>query len=223
VERLKKTSDPGPKLLDLGTCLGQDLRELAFSGVPVKNLYGADLISGFEAAGLEFFCDSDRFGPSNFITGNILTDDDNDALFKTRGTWDIVHIAMFLHIWDIKDQEKACENILKLLGPGDESLIFGTQTGTLSPGELNLKPPLCEPGEHRAVYRHSKETMIEMWYRVGKKLNEDIQVWAEYDEEERKARERGRMESGEDWEAGQRFFTGSEERRIFFTVKRVSQ
>ncbi|TVY85534.1 Methyltransferase ausD, partial [Lachnellula suecica] len=112
-----KTPDPNHTLLDLGTCLGQDLRELAHAGVPISSLYGADLISGFEQAGHSLFRDADRFEKDRFITGDVMTDDEGDGLVETRGTWGLVHIAMFLHIWSLEDQERACENILKLLRP----------------------------------------------------------------------------------------------------------
>jgi SAM-dependent methyltransferase len=213
--------NPNPKILDLGTCLGQDLRELAHNGAPINSLYGVDLVAGFEATGYELFRDSDRFGSSNFITGNIFSDDIDDGLVKTRGTWDIVHATMFLHLWSLKDQEKACVNILKLLRQNSGSLVVGTQTGTVKPEEFTVKPPLCEPGEHKVVYRHSKETMKDMWTRAGMMIDMSLDVKTEYDEEERMAREKGRLEKGPEWEARQRFFTGSDERRIFFTISRL--
>ncbi|CAG8955049.1 hypothetical protein HYFRA_00007063 [Hymenoscyphus fraxineus] len=218
---LKDTSLQSPKLLDLGTCLGQDLRELAYNGVPINSLYGADLVPGFEAAAYKLFRDSDRFGPSNFITSNIFSENIDDGLVKTRGTWDIIHATMFLHIWSLEDQEKACENILKLLSEKPGSMVIGTQTGSVKPSEFTLRPPLCEPGEHKVVYRHSKDTMSDMWTRAGNKLGVKIEVRTDYDEEERAAREKGRLEKGPEWEAKQRFFTGEDERRVFFTIIRL--
>ncbi|EPE32083.1 S-adenosyl-L-methionine-dependent methyltransferase [Glarea lozoyensis ATCC 20868] len=210
-----------PKILDLGTCLGQDLRELAHNGAPINTLYGADLVAGFEAVGYELFRDSNRFGPSNFITGNIFSNDIDDGLVKTRGTWDIIHATMFLHIWALEDQEKACVNILKLLRQSPGSLVVGTQTGTAKPGEFTVKPPLCEPGEQKVVYRHSKETMRDMWMRAGMMVGMSLDVKTGYDEEERMGREKGRLEKGPEWEAKQRFFAGSDQRRIFLTVLRL--
>lgn len=63
--------------------------------------------------------------------------------------------------------------------------------------------------------------MKNMWTRAGKKLDMDLEVRTEYDEEEGMAREKGRLEQGSEWEARQRFFTGEDERRIFFSVVRV--
>lgn len=165
------------------------------------------------------FKDSDRFGPSHFITGDIFSDVDD--LAKTRGTWDIIHIAMFLHVFSLTDQETACKNILKLLKTTSKSTIIGTQTGTLDAGEMELKPPLCEPGEHKTVYRHSKETTKDMWEKAAKALDVKVDVWTEYDEDEARQRAEGRREKGEEWEKEQRFFTGDRERRIFFRVEIV--
>jgi hypothetical protein len=214
-----KSADGDAKFLDLGTCLGQDVRTLAYAGAPLSSLHGADVLPKFEAAGHALFKDSDRFDSSHFITGDIFSDDDD--LAKTRGTWDIIHIAMFLHVFSFKDQEVASRNILRLLKSTEGSLVFGTQTGTMDPGELALKPPLCEPGERKTIYRHSKDTMKDMWEKAAKAVGFEVKVWTEYDEEEAEQRAKGIREKGEGWEKQERFFTGDRERRIFFKVERV--
>ncbi|KAF2867061.1 hypothetical protein BDV95DRAFT_631234 [Massariosphaeria phaeospora] len=219
-ERLKAPLASELKFLDLGTCLGQDIRTLAHDGVPLQSLYGADVLPGFEAAGHALFKDSDRFDSSHFITGDIFSD--NDDLAKTRGTWDIIHVAMFLHIFSRADQEAACRNILKLLKAGPGFVIIGTQTGSMDAGELVLKPPMCEPGEHKTIFRQSKETMSETWRRAADEVNVHVQVWTGYDEDEARHRADSRAEKGEEWERKERFFVGERERRIFFHVDVVS-
>lgn len=210
---------PGPRFLDLGTCLGQDVRTLAHDGAPLSSLYGADLIPGFEAAGHALFRDSDRLDSSHFITGNIFSDDDD--LAKTRGTWDIIHISMFLHVFSLADQETACKNILQLLKATPGSTVIGTQTGTLDAGDMVLKPPMCEPGEHKTVFRHSKETMNDMWERAAKAVGISLNVWSDYDADEARERAEGRKEKGEEWEKRERHFVGDRERKIFFRVETV--
>ncbi|KAI0162497.1 hypothetical protein BJ166DRAFT_591362 [Pestalotiopsis sp. NC0098] len=135
------TKTPDSKFLDLGTCLGQDLRTLAYDGAPVSSLYGADMCEAWRDAGYSLFNDRDRLGPSHFITGDIFSD--SDDLAKTRGTWDIVHISMFLHLFSLPDQEAASRNILRLLKATPGSSIVGTQTGSLDVGNFVLQPPLC--------------------------------------------------------------------------------
>jgi hypothetical protein len=212
-------TDAPLKFLDLGTCLGQDLRTLAFDGAALAGLYGADALPAFEAAGHGLFRDQDRFDPSHFITGDIFSD--TDDLARTRGSWDLIHIAMFLHLFSIENQEKACENMLRLLKKAPHATIFGTQTGTLDAGELVLRPPMCEPGEHKTVFRHSKGTMKDMWERVARSAGIKVDIWADYDEKDAAERTQGRKEKGEGWEKRERFFVGERERRIFFRVELV--
>jgi hypothetical protein len=146
---------------------------------------------------------------------------DDDDLAKTRGTWDIIHIAMFLHVFSLEAQEAACRNILKLLRRTAGATIIGTQTGSLDARELVLKPPLCEPGEHKTVFRQNKETMKDMWERAAEAVGVKVVVWTGYDEKEARQRVEGRKQKGEEWEKQERFFAGDKERRIFFRVQTV--
>ncbi|PVI02563.1 hypothetical protein DM02DRAFT_522580 [Periconia macrospinosa] len=218
LEKLK-SSGGDAKFLDLGTCLGQDLRTLAYDGAPISSLYGADALQKFEASGHALFKDSDRFDSSHFITGDIFSD--SDDLARTRETWDIVHIAMFLHVFSLENQEAASRNILRLLKARPGSVVIGTQTGTMDPGELQLRPPMCDPGEHKTIFRQSKDTMKDLWESAAKAVGIEVKVWTEYDEAEAEERAKGRKEKGEDWEKKERFFTGDRERRIFFRVERI--
>lgn len=213
------TETPGSKFLDLGTCLGQDVRTLAHDGAPVSSLYGADVIEGFRDAGYSLFNDRDRLDASHFITGDIFSD--SDALAKSRGTWDIVHIAMFLHVFSLPDQEAASRNIMRLIKATPGSSIVGTQTGSLDAGDFELKPPFCEPGEHKVIYRHSKSTLKTLFEQAAKAIGVEVAVWTEYDEAEAKERAEGRTQKGEEWEKTERFFAGNRERRIFFRVEIV--
>ncbi|KAI0206434.1 hypothetical protein F4808DRAFT_407234 [Astrocystis sublimbata] len=215
LNRMKCTT-PAPTFLDLGTCLGQDVRTLLHDAAPPSNIYGADVLPGFREAGYAFFQDRDRLDEFHFIVGDIFSD--VDELAKTRGTWDIIHIAMFLHVFSLADQEIVSRKILKLLKPIRGSTIIGTQTGSIDAGHVKLQPPLCEPGEDKSIYRQSKETLKALFERATESAGINALVWTEYDEEEAKERVAGRKEKGEDWEKRERFFAGNNERRIFFRV-----
>jgi hypothetical protein len=128
---------------------------------------------------------------------------------------------MFLHIFSLTYQEAASRNILRLLKESSGSCVIGTQTGSTDPGELVLRPPMCEPGEHKTVFRQSKDTMKDMWEKAAEALGFEVNVWTGYDEAEAEERAKGRKERGEGWEKQERFFVGESERRIFFRVKRV--
>ncbi|KAJ2986314.1 hypothetical protein NUW58_g5087 [Xylaria curta] len=194
---------PAHRFLDLGTCLGQDIRTLLHDGASPSTIYGADLIPAFRDVGYALFKDSDRLDPSHFIIGDIFSE--ADKLATTRGTWDIVHISNFLHLFSFADQEAASKNILKLLKRVPGSTIIGTQMGSLVAEHFKLKPPMCEPGEDKTVYRHNKETLKALFEKAANELGIKAVVWSDYDE----ANMRG--------PAGQ-FFAGDNARRISFVV-----
>ena len=203
------------KFLDLGTCLGQDLRKLAFDGVPVQSLYGSDIFPDYEHAGHQLFRDGDRF-TDRFIAADIFEEDvEKSGLVKTEGSWDFINIIMFLHIYDWPTQIQACKRILKLLSRKPGSMVIGAQTGSTQPGEQVVKPPLVAEGEYRTIYRHSDETFVEMWRLVGKEAGIDLKVDVVYDDQEDRERRAKEEEMGEKG----KFFLGAEQRRLFFTVE----
>ncbi|KAI0161742.1 hypothetical protein GGR52DRAFT_560994 [Hypoxylon sp. FL1284] len=215
LERMTSTN-PAPKFLDLGTCLGQDLRTLAHAGAPVSSLYGADVEPNFEAAGHSMFRDEDRFDHSHFVIGNIFGD--GDQLAGTRGTWDIIHISMFLHLFPLPEQKVATANVFRLLKAAPGSTIIGTQTGSLDAGEVTLKPPAVKPGEVKTMYRQNKETMKDLLEKAAEEVGVKAKVWTDYDEEEVKRLNAKRAAGGGEWGKKWEQFEGEKERRIFFRV-----
>jgi hypothetical protein len=87
---LKAKADPSgsfPKFLDLGTCVGQDLRALHHDGAPVSTLYGSDIFADIEHVGHALFKDEEIFTADHFIVGDIFkVDDATSALGKTVGS-----------------------------------------------------------------------------------------------------------------------------------------
>lgn len=94
-------------------------------------------------------------------------------------------------------------------------MIIGVQTGTTQPGELVLKPPYVAVGEEKSVYRHSKETFLDMWKIVGSDEGLELDVRVEYDDQQARERRAKEEESGE----RKSFFSGPEQRRLFFTIE----
>jgi len=211
LSRLPRSSSPPPRWLDLGTCLGQDLRKLLFDGAPMESLFGSDIFPAYEAAGHALFNDVSTF-TNRFIAGNIFDVSPQNALVRTQGTWDVIVIYMFLHVFDLDDQTRACGRILDLLSLKPGATVIGAQTATIKPGEQKLSPPFVNPGEHKSVYRHSRETFGKMWAGVGKSKGVDLKIWAEYEALQPEVSGTGDQK---------RFFTGSEQRRLFFTIARV--
>ena len=162
-----RTQDPPTKFLDLGTCLGQDLRKLVVDGVVSPDvLYGFDYFAEYEDAGHRLFRDADRFR-GRFIAGDLFDESPDGALEKTAGSWDVVNVTMFLHMYDWPTQVRACKRILKLLVKRKGSMVVGAQTGSVHAGDFHLKPPLVAEGEERTLFRHNLETFRQMWESVG--------------------------------------------------------
>ena len=213
--RLREQSN-SVKFLDLGTCLGQDLRKLAFDGVPIKVLYGSDVLPHYERVGQELFHDADNF-KGRFISADLFADDADDALVKTEGTWDFVSTVSLLHLFDWATQIRACKRIIKLLARKPGSMVIGAQSGSIQPGEQTLKPPFVAEGEHKSIFRQSVETFAEMWKIVeqdeGIRLKVDV-VYGDKVEWETREKE-------EDAMGKKNYFSEPEQRRLFFTVEMV--
>lgn len=137
------------------------------------------------------------------------------ALVETEGTWDMINITMFLHAFDWDTQIRACKRILRLLSQKPGRVVIGAQTGSTEPGEHVLKPPFAVEGQWKTVYRHSQQTFTEMWKLVEKDESTQLKIQVQYEEQKDRIL---RVKEGEIGEK-QNFFTGEEQRRLFFTIE----
>ena len=135
-----------------------------------------------------------------FLIGDLFSDSADDGLFKTRGTWDVINLTMFLHFLDLDDQREACRRLLRLLKPGPDNWIIGIQTGCLNAGRRHLPGSLT-------IYRHSLETFRHMWEDVGTQENIQLDFQGEYGKE---------LGLG-----GYDNFADDENRRLHFLVKTI--
>lgn len=87
VRRLKQ----GAKYLDIGCCLGQDIRKLAMDGARPENLYGAELHAPFIDLSYELF--RDRGLASTFMEADALVLSGNSPLAKLKGEVDFVYLG----------------------------------------------------------------------------------------------------------------------------------
>ena len=182
-------------------------------GVSPEALYGSDYFAEYEDAGHQLFCDADRF-QDHFIAADIFDEAPESALGKTSGSWDIVNIIMFLHMYDWATQLRACKQILKLLVRKKGSMVIGAQTGSTQAGDFHLKPPVVPEGEEKTLFRHNLETFRRMWETAGIEEDLRLKIEVEYDDQkDRKERIREEQEEGK-----KKFFSGSDQRRLFFTV-----
>lgn len=173
-------------------------------------MYGSDMFAEYESIGHALFGDESVF-KGRFITADLFDEASDAPLVKTKGTWDIININMFLHVFNQKDQVRSCKRILELLSEAPGSMVIGAQTASIEPGDHVLKPPHVAEGEHKSVYRQSRETFRKMWEEVGEDQGIDLNIWVEYEETNGKGQE-GYEEL---------FFTGNARRHLLFVVERL--
>lgn len=111
--------------------------------------------------------------------------------------------------------------MLDLLVDDAGAMVIGAQTASVRPGEHWLAPPFVKPGERRSVFRQSRETFVEMWEEVGRGKGVAVRVWAEYEEGRAEGEGDGNRQKDKDKDKEERFFTGDEQRRLYFVVERV--
>lgn len=173
----------GAKLLDFGCCFGHDIRALVADGAPAENLCGAELNSTFLDLGFELFCDRDKI-KSTFYSANIF--DEDDQLRRERSQqFDIIHVGSFLHLFDLKGQEKAATALLKLLRLERGALILGRQHGATTAKEVPnyLYKPTKENennGRLASFFNHDSASFAEMWSEIGKQTGLEFEVQTEW-------------------------------------------
>lgn len=170
VQRIKD----GEQYLDVGCCMGQDIRKLVYDGAPSQNLYASDLKGQFWDIGFEMFLDKSSLN-ATFIEADIF--DDKSALQQLVGKFDIVHAASFFHLFDWAGQVAAAKAIVALLNPESNSLIIGRQAGRVEAGDFT-----AQVEQTKSRYWHNLESWGKLWDQVGYETGIKWRVEAEFDE-----------------------------------------
>ncbi|KAK3322624.1 hypothetical protein B0H66DRAFT_554854 [Apodospora peruviana] len=160
LQRLKT----GNKFLDLGCCLGQEIRQLVFDGAPSANTYGVDLYGGFFAVGYKLFADRDRL-QTTFIAADIFDELSPLATTQLAGQIDIVYVGAVFHLFSLQEQEMMAVRLVQLLAPRAGSLIIGRQSGSEEAGEFSR----AGDKNGKSHFRHNPQSWRELWDRVGER------------------------------------------------------
>jgi len=163
-------ADAVPKLVDVGCCMGTDLRRLLLDGYPSDRssptLIGCDLRAEFIQCGHELYQDgptSDKPVPITFFQSDLF--DERATLFSLKGQANYIHTAMVFHLFDQETQLKMAERLVDLLGLPEridgiasnrEYIVFGRHDGRDQ--EQALESRL---GGMR--YVHSPRSWMQMW------------------------------------------------------------
>ncbi|KAH8658017.1 hypothetical protein BX600DRAFT_514542 [Xylariales sp. PMI_506] len=166
--RLLETLKSGGKLLDIGCCMAQDLRQLAFDGVPSENLYGAEIEAPFMDLGYDLFKDKDTFR-AHFTQANILDTvrpptNPESTLHSLLGAMDFVHLGMVLHVFSLEEQQLALERCIELLKPEKGVMIVGQAVGHVS-GTSHAS----RTHHDSHSFKHSDETFRQLWKAIEEK------------------------------------------------------
>jgi SAM-dependent methyltransferase len=161
----------GGSFLDIGCCFAQDIRKLVHDGAPSGNLWGAELQAEFIELGFDLFNDRDSL-VAHFLTADIF--DSESPLKQLTNSIDVIHVGLFLHLFDWDGQKKACETIVGLLKAEKGVLVLGQQVGSLVPGQV----PRSSGSQ---MYKHDATTFAKLWKEVGEATGTEWEVRAALD------------------------------------------
>jgi len=187
----------GETFLDLGCCVGQDIRKLVYDGAPSENLIGVDTEPRFLNLGYELFNDREKL-KAHFYAEDVF---DENFLSEWRDRIDIVFLGSFLHLFSFEQQEIVLRQLVKLLKKRKGSLVFGRHLGTESGGLL--KENACG----WSLYHHSPETMRQLFATAPEG---DWEVSAELV-----------PYASEGWDNGVKWQGGDEIKQMVFSAKRL--
>jgi len=118
---------PSLTILDIGCCLGTDLRYLIEKGAKKENVLGVELERDFIDLGFEFFGDKEILGDNVFRQLNVLTGDLGERRF------DRVNCGSVFHLLKKEDSVKLATTIFKALNSG--GVLVGRTVGAKASGE----------------------------------------------------------------------------------------
>ncbi|KAH8904619.1 hypothetical protein BR93DRAFT_826818 [Coniochaeta sp. PMI_546] len=194
---LSRLRDGNQKFLDVGCCLGQDIRKLVYDGVPSENLAGIELEAGFIDLGYELFRDRDTL-KSKFAVGTIL-DDTSTVLKELEGQFDVVQLGMILHLVTCEEQVKVFKHAIRLLKTEGDVAIIGQATGNLD--------GTASPSWRKNTFRHNVETFKKLISEVSEETGTRWNVKASLDD-------------GLSIHDGKRTWDDPKTRRLLFEVQR---
>ena len=169
VSRLKS----GQTFLDVGCCLGQDLRKLVYDGAPSSAaMSGLDIEPAFFDLGFELFRDREKMH-ATFLAAD-LTKKDVPALTPLLSKVDVINVRNVLHCFNLNDQKTAAQHLVSLAKPVPGSIILGSQVGDYDAGE---KRGLSQDA---FTFLHNLQTFDQFWQDVGTVTDSQwkLEAWA---------------------------------------------
>lgn len=186
----------GQKFLDIGCCVGQEIRQLVHDGALEENLYGSDLHQAFLDIGYNLFRDRDTLKSTIFAADIFNATDPN--FIALEGKLDIIWAGSFLHLFSYPATIVVLKHLIKMLRPVSGSLVVGKQLGHVNAGEFaiqgsapSLKASLAsnstdftpsgsvEGDKTISLFRHNASSFRKMWEDVGEQTDTKWNVCVE--------------------------------------------
>ncbi|KAI0330294.1 hypothetical protein GY45DRAFT_1370866 [Cubamyces sp. BRFM 1775] len=184
--------------LDLGCCMGTDVRKLVYDGYPASRVLGCDLRPEFIQLGYELFGDVDQC-PIRFFTSDVFELPTSDVaelpsadtarpdvasitgLSQLRGALTHIYTGALFHLFDEETQRGLALRLVTLLKRKPGAVVFGRHQGLHEEGYIN-----DHLGRNR--YGHSEKSWPQLWKDVfteveGEGFAESVVVQAELREQ----------------------------------------
>lgn len=194
----------GARYLDIGCCVGQDIRKLVADGAPAQQLYGAELQPAFLDLGYDFFQDRATL-TSTFMQADILDRGAASPLEALAGTVDFIHLGMLLHIFEREPQIHLLENCIRLLKAEPGVLIVGQAVGDAEGSVCAGQTGGRFTGK---AFRHNDVTFRALWEEIGERTGTRWEC-------------RASVDGGLGIDSGKRAWESSKARRLVFEVERL--
>ena len=164
----------GQKFLDIGCCLGSDIRALLYDGAPACNVFGLDIEAEFINLGYDLFVDEEKLARHHFRIASIFDETitrPDGTLGDLAGNIDIVHCGAFLHLFEWDGQVRAIERIiLEILVQKRGCLLLGRQKGCKVPGTYD------HSFREQKSYGHNETSFKAMWKEIGDRTGTEWKV-----------------------------------------------
>lgn len=162
----------GATFLDIGCCLGHDIRKLVFDGAPAENLVGVELRKGFIDLGYDLFRDRDTLR-AKLLQGDATSDGSVDPWPQLEGKFDVVNLGLILHVFPWEGQVALLERGIENLKQGQlGTSLIGLACGAIDDGTV-LEWAGGIPAHNEETFRRLVE---EVEARTGTKWKVDVRL-----------------------------------------------
>ena len=151
------------RVVEVGSCMGSDIRQMLLDGVRPENVLGLELEQGFIDLGLDaLFCDRPTLAHA-FAACNIL--ESQPALlpalqtFLSVGPPSLVYCGSVYHLLGEQDTHTLTRHVYQLLAPG--GVFIGRTVGS------GRSQPMPVGGGNQLGFLHTRESFTAMCLQYG--------------------------------------------------------